>query len=79
MSDIDSELDFQLAKSELLKAKLKLSELSRNAHPTPPYCSFCQRGKGQYLFCVEGLNNVRICETCAFDVCESVVNELNNM
>ena len=58
------------------KAKKELDKISRRSDATAPYCSFCRRGKGQYLFCVEGHDNTRICESCVVDAYIKVINEL---
>lgn len=65
------------AKLDFINAKQQLNELRDAQRAGPPYCSFCRRGKGQYLFCIEGRSGSRICEECVFDCYEKVIEELN--
>ncbi|MCG8111584.1 MAG: hypothetical protein N0E59_12560 [Candidatus Thiodiazotropha taylori] len=69
-----SDFEYDKAEKEL---KLAIEELKKMEGKSqgPPYCSFCRRGKGQYLCCVEGPGNVRICDTCIMEAHSLVIKE----
>ena len=75
MDDDDAEI-----KSSSLQLEKAVDDLSKigGVKVSPPYCSFCRRGKGQYLFCVEGHSNVRICDNCVIKAHEMIMNEIKN-
>jgi len=74
MDDDDAEI--KSASLQLEKAVDDLSKIG-GVKVSPPYCSFCRRGKGQYLLCVEGPSNVRICDRCVLKAHEMIMNEID--
>ena len=73
----DNETDYKLVQAELKKAMDGLRKFEGKSQG-PPYCSFCRRGKGQYLCCVEGNSNVRICDRCVMEAYEIILSELKS-
>ena len=73
----DDEVEVKVAMLQLSEAKEKLRELE-GPSLGPPYCSFCQRGKGQYSCCIEGPSNVRICDSCVMEAYGMVTVELKD-
>ena len=57
---------FKLALAELKAAREQLNML-KGVKKEPPYCSFCGKGKNEYLHLIEGRKASRICDECIID------------
>ena len=74
----DQDLDFKLAKRELGKAKLELEKSKPKKAHEPPYCSFCGKGKNEYLHLIEGKKTSKICDSCIFGCMELLKEKIND-
>lgn len=74
MNTMDEET--RAARIELNAAMERLHALAlKRKGEGPPYCSFCNAAKGQYLCCVRGNNNVHICDWCVIEAYQLVAAE----
>ena len=69
--------NYKLARAELKAASERLRKL-KNVKKEPPFCSFCGKGKNEYLHLIEGKKANKICDECIFDcmhLLEGLINE----
>ena len=58
--------NYKLARAEFKAALEQLAKL-KNVKKEPPFCSFCGKGKNEYLHLIEGKKYSKICDECIYD------------
>ena len=60
----DDDVNFLIAKAEFEKALTQLKRSKPSSKKEPPFCSFCGKGKNEYLHLIGGNKSAKICDQC---------------